>query len=317
MAASKRYSRTMKKRNARSKLMKRNVNRNRNLYRTKVPRTLQLATHRPTRATLKFVKNMTFMIKPGGTGGTGTRANTAFSIRANSIDDLFGQAGGTVINGYANNAINAGWVTGQDISYSPGAVIPTVPVQADGYENWTQRFQHYVVSGSKISVTYEPISASDQVSQEPATLYCCLNGSENKINHTTEMDDIVKFPYLKRSQILVGNTKAGPGAQSIGQGGRVDNFYSARRFQNVKDPLDNSNLRGRFDSAPGTYDGAPPSEASYFYFGLCNTMPNQSLNAPNGIMRVKVEYITKLIEPTSTNQISMGSGQAPLIPFYP
>ena len=108
------------------------------------------------------------------------------------------------------------------------------------------------------------------------------------------MDSISKLPYYKRAQIL------GSATQGFGQGKRLYQFYSAKKFEGVKDVVDNSQLRGRF---PNQTTGDPlnqPGEQSFFYYGIVNTVP--AAVAPSaGIMRIRVEYIVHLSEPTNSN----------------
>jgi len=82
----------------------------------------------------------------------------------------------------------------------------------------------------------------------------------------------------------------------------------------VKDPEDNSNLRGRFANSFVTPPvlGATPTEQSFFYLALAPIDPATSLAVGEGVLRVKIEYIVQLREPTESNQIQMvtGTGEA-------
>lgn len=83
--------------------------------------------------------------------------------------------------------------------------------------------------------------------------------------------------------------------------------YSARKFEGVKDPDDNSNLRGRFANAnlvPPT-TGATPGEQSFFYLALAPVDPTSTVASGGGVLRVKIEYIVHLKEPTESNQIQI------------
>ncbi|AXH77522.1 MAG: putative capsid protein [Circoviridae sp.] len=251
------------------------------LYHPSVPRTLQIATRRHSSQMLRFVKNMTFGVQPQQFA-----ENIYLTIRANSIYDILSQNGGQNQPGTWNAQNNLAYGTGVNV------------VNAEGWNEWSPRFQHFTVMGSKCQVSFEPISvgynAQGSSRFEPATLYCNLSGVSGAVTTTTACKDVISKPYTSRTQILASNARSGK---------RLYGFYSAKKFEGVKDVMDNSNLRGRL----GT--GAVPNEGSFFTVGIVPTVANalgaQPTNPlPNGIMRVKMEYIVKLSEPSLTNQVS-------------
>ena len=251
------------------------------LYHNSIPRTLQVATRRTNSQMLRFVKNMTFGINPQPLS-----ENIFLSIRANSLFDILQQ------NGSQNQG--GTWNPQAPNEYGPAVT----PVNADGWFDWNTRFQHFTVLGSKIQVTYEPIDVQYQVDGSPkflpATLYINLSGVQGAIDPQTACKDVMKKPYTKRGQIL---------QSSLAGGKRLYSFYSAKKFEGVTDVLDNSNLRGRL----GT--GAAPNENTFFNVGLLPTINptlggNVGQTIPGGVMRIKIEYIAKLTEPTLTNEVS-------------
>lgn len=249
------------------------------LYHPRIPRTLQLATRRPTQRYLRFVKNMTWKLSP-----TGAEQHLNFCIRANSIGDIM------VVNG---SQLTADSVIAQGADYQPvwgGGGQPVTDVES--FDSWKNRFQHFTVLGSKASLTYEPIGTN---AGEPATLYIGVGGISGQVQNVNDMDSISKLPYYKRAQILGSST------QGFGQGKRLYQFYSAKKFEGVKDVIDNQQLRGRFPNQTTGDLLNQPGEQSFYYFGLCNTVPNASVAPSAGIMRMRVEYIVKLSEPTNTN----------------
>eukprot|EP01050_Picozoa_sp_SAG11_P022247 SAG11_NODE_4159_length_2032_cov_5.648215_1_plen_294_part_00 len=264
----------------------------RKLYHSSVPRTLQLATRRPNSVTLRFVKNLCYEVVPQSLS-----ENIFLSIRANSIYDIL------PFNGSQNQPNT--WIP-QDSAYAPTAGLV---VNAEGYDEWAGRFQHFHVLGSKLQATYEPIQSSvtssqthtdGTIVQAPTTLYTTLCGVTNQINTTTPMKAIIALPYCKRASLIASKNGL--------SGKRVYNFYSAKKFENVKDVVDNSQLRGRFQNSFGS--ASQTSEMSFYNLGIVSTT-EQSLGQstdkkpPAGLMRVKVEYIVKLSEPTNSNQVSL------------
>lgn len=268
----------------------RKVGRTNKLYHNKIPRTLQIATRRPNSETLRFVKNLTYYVMPQ----TAMTENIFLSIRANSIYDIL----------YQNGKLNqAGTWNAQDPEYNPSSGLV---VNADGYNDWNERFQHFCVLGSKVQVTYQPNTgghdATGTSARVPSTLYITLSGAPDQVTHMTPMRSIAKLPYLKRAQIMANNEDA--------SGARLYSFYSARKFEGVKDPSDNSQLKGNFSNV--LQSPSEPHEKSYFNIGLVPTAYQNVGSAgqpvaPGGIMRVKIEYIVRLTEPTDTNQVSVNS----------
>ena len=251
------------------------------MYHPRIPRTLQLATRRPNQRYLRFVKNMVLKITPAA-----GEQHVNFCLRANSIGDIM------VVNG---SQMTANSIIAQGSDYQPNWAGAQPVCDVESFEKWKDRFQHFTVLGSKTSLTYEPIGTN---AGEPATLYLGVGGIQGQVQNINDMDSISKLPYYKRAQIL------GSATQGFGQGKRLYQFYSAKKFEGVKDVIDNQQLRGRF---PNQTTGDPlnqPGEQSFFYYGIVNTVPATTAPAvaPSaGIMRIRVEYIVHLSEPTNSN----------------
>ena len=283
-----------KGRNQRSKqyFQKRTTN---SLYRNPISRTLQVATRRNVRQMLRFVTNQCFEVNPGG--DVGGLENVFLKFRANSIYDInVGQSG--------NGSINAPntWKP-QSSTYGPSQNT----INATGFSEWAPRYAHFCVVGSRIQVTYEPygISGGAGLKQIPATVYVNLAGNTSQIGTGTEMSTISELPYTKRASIIPSQTNSiQSGALStstFGNGSvRLFQHYSAKRFEGVHDIADNDQLKGGMLTDPSV-----PNEGSFYTVGIRNTIPSTNPNdrVAQGIMRVKIEYITMLTEPTSTNQV--------------
>lgn len=265
------------------------------LYRNQIPRTLQIATRRNIKQTLKFVSNQCYKVVPGGS--VGGMQNTYLRIRANSIYDIMQQNG-------------ANQPTGTFIPQDPALYGPLVsPINAEGFSDWQGRYFHYTVLGSRIQATFEPTgeggTTSNKVTQ-PSTFYINLAGSSTQIALGTEMSDINKLPYTKRAQLMPVSTSSITSglisSRNSMRGARLYMNYSTKKFEGVSDVSDNSQLKGDFTPAL-------PAEASYFTVGLRNTIPDTaaSHSMPSGILRLKIEYITQLTEPTSTNRVQEGA----------
>lgn len=264
------------------------------LYRNPNPRTLQIATRRNTKQMLRFVSNQTFKVNPGGS--VGGMENVFLKFRANSIYDInIGNSG--------NGALNANltWLAQDPTRYGPTQPI----INAEGWDDWQARYAHFQVLGSKIQMTYEPIGVDGANVAQACTAYINLAGNTTQISTGTEMSQINQLPYTKRASMVPAQTNSQQGglvsnSTWANNGVRLFHFYSAKSFEGVNDVTDNEQLKGNMLASP-----AVPQEGSYFTIGLRNTIPSTSTNNRmlSGILRVKIEYITMLTEPTSTNRV--------------
>lgn len=281
-----------KKQNQRYKKGFKPVGPTNSLYRNSVPRTLQIATRRNTKQVLRFVSNQCYDVTPGGS--VGGVENVFLRFRANSIYDIM----------QANGSLNAPttWNPQDNTKYGPSVTT----INAEGFDDWKDRYAQFTVIGSKIQVTYEPYGiSSGSNAAVPATVYVNLAGNPSMISTGTEMSAINELPYTKRASIVPSqthSTSSGLISSSYrGNGGvRLYHHYSAKKFEGVTDVADNDQLKGAMLSAPQS-----PQEQSFFTVGLRNTIPTTAAadRMPRGIMRVKIEYITLLTEPTSTNRV--------------
>lgn len=264
------------------------------LYRNSIPRTLQIATRRNTKQVLRFVSNQCYKVIPGG--NVGGMENVFLKFRANSIYDInVGNSGNGALNA------NGTWDPQDAAAYGPSQAT----INAEGWDDWKDRYSHFTVLGSKISVTYEPIGIDGANVAVPCTAYINLAGNTSQIATGSEMSLINKLPYTKRASMVPAQTNSqGGGLVSSStwnnQGVRMYHFYSTKSFEGVKDVSDNEQLKGNMLSSP-----AVPQEGSFFTVGLRNTIPSGTATDRmlNGILRVKIEYITLLTEPTSTNKV--------------
>ncbi len=249
------------------------------LYRNLVPRTLQIATRRNFNQRLKFVVNQTYQYDPGTIAGTETNGMT---FRANSIYDIRPDTYGT-----------PNVFTAQDPQKYGIAMTNLV---ADGWAEWTTRYQHFSVLGSKIQATFEPYGTGEDQSQ-PGMCAITLSGVNGTVDATTNSAAINKLPYTQRAHVF--------GACNQNRGARLYQFYSAKKFEGVKDVLDNQQLRGRFANDNGT--AATPGEMSFFDISLSKLNPAIGQQMPKGILTIKVEYIVNCTEPTKTDNVQQPS----------
>jgi hypothetical protein len=254
-------------------------------YRKAVPRTIQIATKRNTNMKLKFVVNQTYVLDPTATGFP--VGNCAFlSYRANSV-----------YHSHIPVSTTAGLWASQDPTKYNNLSSAAINQNADGWNEWTERFQHYCVTGSRITATFEPAGSG-----VPTIMSVHLSGVGGAIQATTNSARINALPYVKKASIVSQGITIPNQA-----GARLSMNYSARKFEGVTDVDDNSNLRGRFANSllvPPT-TGTSPFEQSFFYVNFTPIDPATAGAMPKGVVRVKVEYIVHLKEPTESNQIQL------------
>lgn len=268
-------------------------------YRNSTLRTLQLATKRPTTAMLQFQKNMCFRIKPNLTASGGQHM-FHLQLMANSIYDM-------VQDYYPIQSSNDELWSEQNVEYALIGAPTNILINADGYDDWKDRFQKYLVYGSKITVTYEPVitqEGSAGTVSTPTTLF--VQKSQEFVNgvipSSSNSGDICLLPYVQRAQILTARIGRS------GQGGSVTSTFSAKKDFGLKDVQDVEGAQGATDSESFPLNGPSlPAKRCFYNIYLAETVKKSNPEAANqamveGIMRIKIDYITMLREPTQTNR---------------
>ncbi|AXH75986.1 MAG: putative capsid protein [Circoviridae sp.] len=254
-------------------------------YRSSVPRTIQIATKRQKSGTFKFSLNQTWINDPSSYVATGNKIEF-LHFRANSI-----------LNCHMPTqvSVNSQW-TSQDPTKYNNQIPSAVSQSVDGLALYQHLYQHFVVTGSKISVQYQAVGSG-----VPSTLFIVKHGVTNVVNQNTTAAKLNELPYTKRSAITT--TALATGGQSANC--RLSHTYSAKSFEGIKDPTSSSVLRGNFP-APGLtppYAGLTPSEQTYYSVALAPIDPIATGDMPQGIFRIKVEYVCKVMEPTINNDL--------------
>lgn len=265
-----------------------------NAYRNTIPRTIQIATKRNMNQTLKFVINQTYVVDPTDLANG---KSAVLSYRANSIFHSHMPTGATASNPFKSQ---------DPAKYNnDGQANPVIQQNADGWDQWTERYQHFCVVGSKITYTFEPTGTG-----APSILCSHLSGVSSAVTTDTTSAKLNTLPYVKRHSLATQGVTSGINAST---GIRGNMMYSARKFEGVKDPEDNSNLRGRFANSQLQTPtiGATPGEQSFFYIIMAAVDPATSSSMPQGVLRVKIEYITQLKEPTESNLIQVTATAPP------
>ncbi|AXH79109.1 MAG: putative capsid protein [Circular genetic element sp.] len=255
-------------------------------YRKSTPMTIQIATKRNVNMRLLFSNNQTYVYD--GTK-TATSKNALLNYRCNSIYNIQTPTSATSLEWNSQNpAIYDNLIA--------SAKAPNV----DSWQSWSQKFMHFIVTGSKLTYSFIPNTTG-----VPCTLFIHKAGTGNNITTSTTSAQMNLKPYMRRHDITTSNTM-----YSAGKGVRGSITYSARRFECVKDPIDNSNLVGRFDNTALGTSGSAPAELSNYYISLARTDPASTGALPSGVFRIQLSYVVKLREPTDSNETQIQNSQS-------
>lgn len=248
-------------------------------YRQPSARTIQIATRRNMSQTLRFVVNQTYVYDGSKTPAGKT---AVLQYLANSVFN-YQTPSSTVTDEFKS----------QDPLLYSNLVSAAKTPNATGWDEWTERYQHFIVTGAKLTYTFEPTSTG-----VPTILFAHLSGTGGAVSANTTSAQMNVKPYIKRHSLaqsfLYGNNAC---RGSIG--------YSARKFEGVTDPDDAEDLRGRFANTPLGTTGARPLETSHFYLSLSPVDPSAGTAMCSGVIRTKIEYIVHMREPTETNQVQV------------
>lgn len=143
-----------------------------------------------------------------------------------------------------------------------------------GWDQWKALYNHYVVSGAKISVT--ATHDADDSNARPYRIGCYISDS-----NTTAYSDANSFIEAKKGTWKHSglNTKVA----------RVKSFYSCKNFFNVKDVKDNLDRLG----APV---GSNPGDVAFFHIWAEQDDINP-VNFTYLTFNVIIDYIVKFSEP--------------------
>lgn len=228
----------------------------------RIPRPLQLKTRS---ATQRLVYYNTFICDPKmSSGGTPSQQNFCFKLFLNSPwifpygwNNNANSANNQVF--VANTAINAALTDGIDSSTT------AMPGYKDGF-NLAAQYAKGCVVGTKVTIQATPLQNEND--NQPGLLYAVKHSQASSgLSLTSNVNDLQKLPFRRQRRIM--------GAAAPTSGFSTNNIvsskliikHSPKRFNNVKDLRDNSNLY--FSTSGGTHSaGVHPSEGDYLTIGL-------------------------------------------------
>lgn len=181
------------------------------------------------------------------------------------------------------NAVNPGIVTEHPIRansiYDPDTFIGLGQLNALGYNQWRQFYNHFLVSGSRIKVEIFPTgNAATQIAAVGVTL-------------DDDAQSISGLDYLTIAMQGKSKYKLVPTSQSTSRPTTLVNTFSAKNFFNVEDVRDNFDRLG----ASLNIDATPKEEAFYIIW-IQST--DKTVPSVNYQVNVTVDYHVILSEPT-------------------
>lgn len=240
------------------------------MYRMDMPRSIQVASHRPKNALVRFQYNNTAYINQPIIGGV--LETVAFALKCNSITQVFDNT----------NFGAVGAITWQ----KPVSLTTTV----DDFGDYGDRYEKYHVLSSKLTVQYMPNKEEPTagVNTQPVLYINKYNElTSNPIGNSTTAIQLDSDPHSRRVDI---------GQNSQYGGGRLYDIYSARKFEGVSKVIDNQQLGSH------TTAGASPSEQSHWGVALAPVLsvyPSgvHPTAGTAGYLKIRVEYNVFMSEP--------------------
>lgn len=280
----------------RRRVMKRSRPRGRQ-YGNKRPKAIQRATKVPKTAMIKFVIDKTFVYNPPALpSGTDPMKTGHIDVSCNNLLQPF------------NTGASAGTWTAQEGS-------PTDSVE--GLTDWVGtsggRYQKFMVLGAKIEVN--SVASADLLQPGDPTappytnnyaigIHKCTTGLSD-VTDTTSLPAIQKMPYTKQRNLSgTLSVLSQPSLQTVMQGGRLSDTYSAKKWEGVTNVKDNKSLHSTVTStAPGI---VAPAEGGKFQVFVATREPKSTgKQVPSQLMRVKVEYVALLTDPITSDNDPM------------
>lgn len=149
--------------------------------------------------------------------------------------------------------------------------------QPRGYDEIQALFNHWVVIGSKCTVQW--VTAGGGATR-PA-MYCMIKLGDNN----TPITAINNFMEDRNIKYKLAN----PGGSQT----QVTQYYNAKRFFSVTDPLDNDLLRGELNTTP--------QENAYYHIGTANAFAEAEAT-PSYAFQVIIDYKCVFFEPIQPAQ---------------
>lgn len=260
-------------------------------YGNKRPKAIQRATKVPKTAMVKFVYDKTFLYTPAALpSGTDPMVTGVIDVSCNNIIQPVntGVSGGTWV-AQAGNATDS----------------------VEGLDDWVGtsggRYRKFMVLGSKIDVnTIASAPLGDlqtlYVNNYAVGIHKCTTGADD-VKQTTQLPEIQKMPYT-RLRNLTGALSSQVTSPMVPQGGRVSDTYSAKKWEGVINVKDNTKLQSSVaTSAPGY---VAPEEGGKFQLFFASREPKSTgKQVPAQLVRVKIEYITLLTDPITSDNDPM------------
>lgn len=156
--------------------------------------------------------------------------------------------------------------------------------------NWANLYEHYLVRGCKVTVTFRTESNS-VTTDRSGKLMLIKHGLANDINQYSTYDNIINTcPNFKTANVSASTTTMNQATLSMG--------YSPSQFHGIKKNAISANpeLKGTFVSG-GSYTS--PEEDAFISLAYASPFQNATtgaFNMPEGLLEVKIEQVLQLTD---------------------
>lgn len=162
--------------------------------------------------------------------------------------------------------------------------------QVQHFASWVQKYNKYLVRGSKVSVTFRT-EANSSTSDRSGKLCLIRHGPDSTINQNTTWNGIINTNQTTR----VANIS--PSTTTMNQA-RLSLGFSATKAYAIKESAITANPEIQGDIQGGTYFG--PSEEEYITCCYVSPFPANTtgaFNMPEGLLEFQIEYLVQFIDP--------------------
>ncbi len=143
-----------------------------------------------------------------------------------------------------------------------------------GFDQWMPFYNHYVVLGSKCSVTYTPVAADGTT----GSMISAISLKSSSTTGPTQIDRDLEYQHTVYRM---------SGSAAANNGVMLNKRCSVKRFLGRANPLSDPALKGTISTNP--------TEQAYFHVTVAPINDGYNLGAVNTCVRI--EYIVALIEP--------------------
>lgn len=234
-----------------------------------------------------------------------------FNLNSPWLINPSGNTSGTGVSGSLSTNFNQNFISHNNgDSIATGTAYPGLFDGVDGFLPG-RSYRQMCVVGTKVKANFTPQFETANV--QPAGLATVvLAGPNSDLSTTTFTAPVIEqVPYSRIRKVLGSEASlAAQGGLSNTKSAYTTVRYSAKKFNDIKDIKDASQMWCNITRSGTSYVGSHPAEVDRLVIGLCplmgNPLPSKSL--PSGLMDISFEAVMLFREPNG----ALGSDLAPM-----